>query len=163
MADPAALSRLLTGLDHPMAIVTAAAGEERSGCLIGFFSQCSVHPPRLAVFLSVTNHTFGVAQRTEHLGVHLLSEEQRDLAELFGTRSGDEVDKFARCAWHEGPAGVPVLEGCPDRVVGRIRDRRSTGDHVGHILEPVAVEQGDAPRRQLGFQAVADLEPGHPA
>ena len=40
------------------------------------------------------------------------------LAELFGGETGDEVDKFARCAWHEGPEGVPMLDGCANRFVG---------------------------------------------
>jgi flavin reductase (DIM6/NTAB) family NADH-FMN oxidoreductase RutF len=160
MGDLDALPRLLTDLDHPMVVVTTAADGERSGCLVGFFSQCSVHPVRLAVFLSVTNHTFGVAERAGHLAVHVLTQQQRDLAELFGSQTGDEVDKFAECAWREGPGGVPVLTACDSWVVGRIHDRRSTGDHVLHVLEPVAAEHR-RPLRQLGFQAVIDLDPGH--
>lgn len=161
MADLSGLTRLLTGLDYPMVVATTATDGERSGCLVGFLTQCSVHPPRLAVFLSVTNHTFRVASRADHLAVHFLSRDQRDLAELFGSTTGDEVDKFDRCAWHEGPGRVPLLEDCPDRVVGRIVDRRSTGDHVCHVLAPVTAEHGDGPLRQLGFQAVVDLDPGH--
>lgn len=160
MADLDALPRLLTDLDHPMVVVTTAADGERSGCLVGFFSQCSVHPVRLAVFLSVTNHTFGVAERAGHLAVHVLAAGQRDLAELFGSHTGDEVDKFEVCAWREGPGGVPLLDACQSWVVGRIHDRRSTGDHVLHVLEPVDARH-DRPLRQLGFQAVTDLEPGH--
>lgn len=161
MADLAGLTRLLTELDYPMVVATTASDGERSGCVVGFFTQCSVHPPRLAVFLSVTNHTFRVASRADHLAVHFLAHDQRDVAVLFGSTSGDEVDKFDRCAWHEGPGGVPLLEACPNRVVGRITDRRSTGDHVCHVLEPLAAEHGGQPLRQLGFQAVLDLDPGH--
>ena len=161
MDDLRALARLMTDLDHPMVVVTASADDERSGCLVGFFSQCSVHPPRLAVFLSVTNHTFAVAERARHLAVHPLTRDQRGIAELFGSTTGDEVDKFDRCAWREGPHGVPLLADCPSWVVGRIRDRRSTGDHVMHVLEPVAAEHGVRPFRQLGFRDVLDLDPGH--
>lgn len=162
MADLPALTRLLTELDYPMVVVTTAAPDgERSGCVVGFLTQCSVHPPRLAVFLSVTNHTFDVAARADHLGVHFLSHDQRGLAELFGSTTGDETDKFERCAWHGGPEGVPLLDECPDRVVGRVIDRRSTGDHVCHVLEPIEAEHGDPPLRQLGFQSVLGLDPGH--
>ena len=161
MAEPRALAGLLTELDHPMVVVTTAADDERSGCLVGFFSQCSVHPARLAVFLSVTNHTFGVAERASHLAVHVLHADQRELAVLFGSATGDEVDKFARCAWREGPGGVPLLTDCDSWVAGRIIDRRSTGDHVLHVLAPEEAEHARRPLRQLGFQAVLDLDPGH--
>src|SRR5207248_6722269 len=33
-------------------------------------------------------------------------------AALFGARTGDEVDKFTRCRWTSGPAGVPLLDDC---------------------------------------------------
>lgn len=161
MGDLRALAALTRDLDHPMVVVTTAADGERSGCLVGFFSQCSVRPVRLAVFLSVTNHTFAVAERASHLAVHLLTEDQRGLAELFGSTTGDAVDKLARCDWHEGPGGTPVLDECRSWVVGRIRDRRSCGDHVMHVLEPEAARHATRPFRGLGFQAVVDLDPGH--
>ena len=161
MGELAALPGLMSELDYPMVVVTTAAEDERSGCLVGFFSQCSVAPARLAVFLSVTNHTFGVAERASHLAVHVLHADQRELAELFGTTTGDEADKFERCGWSTGPGGVPVLDACPSWVVGRISDRRSTGDHVLHVLEPVAADHGRRPMHQLGFQSVVDLAPGH--
>jgi flavin reductase (DIM6/NTAB) family NADH-FMN oxidoreductase RutF len=126
MGEGAGLSGLMTELDYPMVVVTTAADDERSGCLVGFFSQCSVHPPRLAVFLSVTNRTFGVAERASHLAVHVLHADQRGLAELFGSTTGDETDKFDRCGWAPGPGGVPVLEDCPSWVGSSIVARQAT-------------------------------------
>ena len=32
-------------IDYVMYVVTAAAGEERAGCLVGFTTQTSIHPP----------------------------------------------------------------------------------------------------------------------
>jgi hypothetical protein len=41
-------------------------------------------------------------------------------------------------------------------------ERIRLGDHVGHVLEPVAVQdEGDGPL--MGSQQVKDLEPGHEA
>src|SRR5690606_31403917 len=48
-ADPEAgedFSRIMRDLDFAMAIVTASDGSERSGCLVGFSGQLSIHPPR---------------------------------------------------------------------------------------------------------------------
>lgn len=160
MADLDGLTSLLTDLDGPMAVVTTASGGERSGCLVGFVTQCSVDPPRLIVFLSDKNHTYTTALDAAGLGVHFLDHEQRELARLFGGTSGDWTDKFDRCRWREGPLGVPVLTDVRHWVVGEITERVLGGDHVGFVLRPVAAH-ADGRLEQLSFQDVQSLEPGH--
>ena len=149
-------------LEYPMLVVTAAAGGRRAGCLVGFAAQCSISPPRFVVWLSHRNHTLGVAREAGVLGVHLLSTDDLALAELFGSRCGEEVDKFAEIPWRRGPEGVPLLEDCPRWFVGRVLERIDSGDHDGFLLEPVAAGTGPW-SGQLGFQAVKDLDPGHDA
>jgi flavin reductase (DIM6/NTAB) family NADH-FMN oxidoreductase RutF len=152
-------------LDAAMIVVTTAAHDERSGCLVGFHGQASIDPPRYAVWLSKANHTYRVLWAAEHVAVHLLGVDDRDLAELFGTETGDEIDKFARCDWEPGPGGVPLLARCQHRFVGR----RSAllddgGDHVCLVLAPVEASTGDGSGIvPLRLSAVVDLEPGHAA
>lgn len=153
---------VMADIDFPMVIVTAADGEERSGCLVGFHAQSSIDPPRFTVWISKKNHTYAVARRAEVLTVHLPSAEQRDLAALFGEETGDEVDKFAACGWRVGPHGAVVLEAMARWFVGRVTETLDTGDHVAFLLEPIAGEVGEW-SGQLGFQAVKDLTPGHEA
>jgi flavin reductase (DIM6/NTAB) family NADH-FMN oxidoreductase RutF len=112
------------------------------------------------VGLSRRNHTYRVALEARALAVHYPGADQLALAELFGGRTGDEIDKFAHCRWSEGPEGVPILAACPTWIVGRISRRVDVGDHVGFVLEPVAARHGRS-GPQLGFQAVRHLEPGH--
>ncbi|MDQ4133069.1 MAG: flavin reductase family protein [Actinomycetota bacterium] len=145
-----------------MTIVTTACGEERAGCLVGFATQCSIRPPLFAVWLSRKNRTTRLAQQASSLLVHFLGGQHRELAELFGSVTGDEGDKFSRCRWERGPDGLPRLSDCDRWVAGRIIDRFETGDHVGHILEPFDAGAGDW-TGQFGFQEAKDFEPGHPA
>ena len=84
------------------------------------------------------------------------------LAELFGGETGDEVDKFGRCAWHEGPGGVPLLDDCPNRFVGRVLSRVDAGDHDAFLLEPVAAQHG-AGEDEFTFHRAKRIEPGHAA
>jgi flavin reductase (DIM6/NTAB) family NADH-FMN oxidoreductase RutF len=155
--------RLVATLDYPMFVVTASSadGAERSGCLVGFASQCSIHPPRFMVWISVMNHTYDVARWATHLGVHVLPRDDRaGLAELFGGETGDEVDKFAQCAWHPGPEGLPLLDDCPRRLMCRVLDTVPFGDHVGFVLQPLSGHDG--PHEQaLSYQQVRDVDPGH--
>jgi flavin reductase (DIM6/NTAB) family NADH-FMN oxidoreductase RutF len=147
-------------LDYPMFVVTAAAGERREGCVIGFATQTSVHPGRFLACLSRANATYRLAQGAEALAVHVLGREQRALVELFGGQTGDEVDKFASCAWHPGPHGLPILDGCASWFAGSILSRHDLGDHEGFLLE--AIEGHHEPGELLYFHDVQDIEPGHP-
>ena len=83
------------------------------------------------------------------LGVHCVPADAPALAELFGGETGDEVDKFARCEWHDGPEGVPILDACANWFVGRVLNRIAAGDHDLFLLEPVAASAGRAGRVQL--------------
>ncbi len=163
MSDAISTFLKLAGtLEYPLFIVTAADGRRREGCVIGFATQCSFHPPRFLACLSRENRTYRLALRVEALAVHLVPRSQRALAELFGGQTGDETDKFARCAWHEGPRGLPILDGCPNWFAGEIRARHDLGDHVGFWLDPFDVRyEQDA--EIVYFQEVKDsIEPGHP-
>ena len=153
---------LVAQLDYPMFIATVTGGEERAGCLIGFASQCSIHPPRFLAGISDKNRTFRVARAADAMALHLVPEDATELAELFGGETGDEIDKFARCSWRAGPGGVPLLDGCPNRFVGRIVERIDLGDHVGMVLEPFFAEADEA-SAQLGFHRAKRIEPGHEA
>lgn len=157
----AAFERLVSMLDYPMMVVTTAAGEQRSGCLVGFSSQTSINPPRFLVGLSRRNHTFTVAGDATHLAVHVLPRRELPLAQLFGGETGDTTDKFAECAWHTGPEGMPILDGAAAWFVGKITHRFDVGDHVGHLLEPVAGSAPDELGELITFSDVCDIEPGH--
>jgi flavin reductase (DIM6/NTAB) family NADH-FMN oxidoreductase RutF len=162
MAAERTFQRLVAQLDYPMFIATVAAGGERAGCLIGFATQCSIHPPRFLAGISDKNRTYRVAQGADSMAVHLVPENATELAELFGGETGDEVDKFERCAWRPGPGDVPLLDDCPNRFVGRIVERVDFGDHTGMVLEPFHAEEDEA-SGQLGFHRAKRIEPGHEA
>ncbi|KOU27446.1 flavin oxidoreductase [Streptomyces sp. WM6372] len=150
-------------LDGPVYVVTVAAAGERSGCLVGFASQCSIGPPRFVVWLSRLNHTFRVARGASHLAVHVLDRGQRSLAELFGGETGDEVDKFERVDWRPSADGSPLLTGARAWFVGRIEARVDGGDHVGFVLAPT--ETSPAVRTApalLRYDDVKEIDAGHP-
>jgi flavin reductase (DIM6/NTAB) family NADH-FMN oxidoreductase RutF len=148
-------------LEYPMFIVTARAGGERLGCLVGFATQTSIDPPRFAVCLSHKNRTFRRGRDAPVLGVHAVPADADDLAELFGGETGDEVDKFAQVAWHDGPEGVPVLERCTNWFAGRVLARLDAGDHDLFLLEPLAAEAGAD--GQFTFHRAKRIDPGHEA
>jgi flavin reductase (DIM6/NTAB) family NADH-FMN oxidoreductase RutF len=110
MQEPSPFARFARSLDYPLYIVTTAVQAERSGCLIGFATQCSIRPPRFLACLSKKNHTFELAQRAAVLAVHRVDEGRKQLAGLFGGETGDEVDKFAlKCRLSRVTTSVDAL------------------------------------------------------
>ena len=157
MASP--FERLVATLDYPLYVVTTAVRDRPAGCLIGFATQCSIHPPRFLACISKKNHTLPFAKQAASVAVHIVEEQDKDIAELFGGETGDEVDKFARVSWHPSH-GVPVLDACPRWFVGSVLQQIDLGDHVGFLLEPIDTRQ-EGSAEQLTFQRARDIEPGH--
>jgi flavin reductase (DIM6/NTAB) family NADH-FMN oxidoreductase RutF len=156
-----AFDSMMASLDGPMAVVTTAVAGERAGCLIGFHAQSAIEPERYCVWLSKANHTYRVALRSTHLAVHFLTQDDLEVAEHFGTLSGDDVDKFEGLAVREGVDGVPLLEQCPHRVLlTRVALLDEGGDHVCVITEPLTVH-GAGPFEPLRLSQAEHLTPGH--
>ena len=150
-------------LDYPMFIATTAAVGERAGCLVGFATQGSIDPPRFLVCISDKNRTHRVLEAgAEAMVVHVVPRDAGHLVELFGGETGDDEDKFERCAWTKGPGGIPVLDDCPSWFAGRIVDRLPLGDHIAHVLDPFDGRAGyDGPA--FPFSRAKRVEPGHEA
>lgn len=154
---------LVGDLDYPMFIVTTRTGAgELAGCLVGFVTQCSIDPPRLLVCISKVNRTYRAASAADALAVHFVPSTATALVELFGGRTGDQLDKFARCEWREGPARMPIVTGCPNWFVGSVLARLPLGDHVGFVLDPLEV-QLEVPQAEFTFHRARRIEPGHDA
>ena len=158
-----AFEKLVALLDYPMFVVTTRTGDEQAGCLVGFASQVSIRPPRFLAGLSKLNHTYRVANGASHLAVHMIERQHCELARLFGSETGDRIDKFARCTWHSGPHGLPILDDAAGWFAGAVLGRFDLGDHVGFLLEPVAGSAPDEFGLLVTYSDVRDLEPGHQA
>jgi flavin reductase (DIM6/NTAB) family NADH-FMN oxidoreductase RutF len=164
VGESAATFHSLVGdLEYPMFIVTARGEDgEPLGCLVGFATQTSIDPPRFAVCLSHNNRTYRRGRDSELLGVHCVPADAEALAQLFGGETADEVAKFERCPWHEGPGGVPLLDECPNRFVGRVLWRADAGDHDVFLLEPVAAEAAPG-EEEFTFHRARRIDAGHEA
>jgi flavin reductase (DIM6/NTAB) family NADH-FMN oxidoreductase RutF len=156
-----AVAPLVDRLDYPLFVVTVSSPRERSGCLVGFVTQCSIQPPRYLICLSKENHTWDVSLKADALALHLLGREQGDVASVFGEETGDAVDKFAQVHWAEGVTGSPLLSECAAWMEGAIIDRIDVGDHVACVVDPVVGGHGGHPG-QFTLSAAEGFEPGHP-
>ena len=158
-----AFDRLMSLLDYPMFVVTTRADDELSGCLVGFSTQVSIDPPRFLVGLSKRNRTYRIASRADHLAVHLVPRTHAEMARLFGSETGDRVDKFERCA------GTPARRTCRSSTTPRAGSSgpcstATTSATMSDICSSRSPEHAPERFEQLvTFADVRDLEPGHEA
>lgn len=150
-------------LDCPVFVVTTQLHGRPSGCLVAFANQSGVDPPRFSAAIAKGSDTCEVASQSQHLAVHVLSRQQRGLAELFGGPTGPAANPFDRCSWRAGPQGMPVLDEAIAWFVGRTLDRFDIGDHVQYLLEPVATWAPECSDDPLYLSDFDDVDPGHDA
>jgi len=162
MPTPGSTDAITEMANYPLYVVTTSVGDKVSGCLAGFVTQCSIQPLRFIVCISKVNHTFGLAERSKSLGLHLLGSDQGDVASLFGEISGHEETKFTRVDWSRGITGAPVLAECAAWVEGSIINRMNAGDHEAFLM---SVTDGGAGTHAGRFMLrdAGDFEPGQPA
>lgn len=150
-------------VDYPYYLLTVRAPDgEMSGCLAGFVTQCSIDPPNFVACISRLNHTLDVALRSSAMGLHLLGEDQLDMARLFGEETGDEVDKFADVDWRIGTSGAPLLVDVAVALEGTILGHFSVGDHEAFLVRAQRAVVGPG-RGLLTDRTSPRLHPGHPA
>ena len=139
-ATSEAFDALVSGVDYPMFIVTAAADGEQSRMSDRLFHP-GKHRPRSPARDAVEAQPHVPGRATDrHPCRAFPPHDNHDLAELFGEETGDNTDKFQACDWTAGPAGAPVLEGVRGWVAGRVVARLDAGDHVAHVLDTIEAQ-----------------------
>ena len=109
-----------------VAVITAA-GEHPVGFTATSLNSVAAEPPLISFGVGTGSSSWPVVAEAEHIGVHILGEQQQELAATFA-RSG--ADRFGpSTGWRSGPEGVPLLDGVVAWLVCRVVARIPAGDH----------------------------------
>jgi flavin reductase (DIM6/NTAB) family NADH-FMN oxidoreductase RutF len=137
--DPDLFRRLLRRQAASVVVVTAP-GERPAGFTATSFASVSMRPPLVSFNLDRASSSWPAVEQAGHVGVHLLAQEQEQVARTFAT-SG--IDRFAtHGSWRPGPHDVPLLDGALAWLVCRVAQRVPAGDHAIVLAEPVLGGQG---------------------
>ncbi len=128
-----------------VAIVTAR-GEDGMpvGITINSFNSVSLQPPLVLWSLAHGSSLLQALSTTRHCAIHVLTAQQRPLAERFATRG---IDRWAGVDHRPGLHGVPVIEGAVAVFECFSRSQYVEGDHtifVGEVLR-CSHRQGTSP------------------
>ncbi len=97
--------------NRPVWVVTSACGERRSGLTATWVVPVSLDndQPLFLLGLAATHYTTRLVVESRVAGLHLLAEDQMNLALRFGLFSGRHVDKFAGLEIAPQQTGAPIL------------------------------------------------------
>lgn len=124
-----ALGQFATGVT----IVTArGASGECVGATVSSFNSVSLDPPMVLWSLDKRAYSRAAFESSTHFAVHVLTLEQRELAERFAKRG---IDKFETLQCRPGLGEVPLLAGCAACFECVTRHKYDGGDHVIFVGE----------------------------
>lgn len=128
--------------------VTVVTTVDSQGVWWGFtatsFCSVSADPPLVLVCLATDASCHQAFGEAEHWAVHVIGENQSDIALRFGTRG---ADKFGGGEVTIGEHGLPLLEGGCVRMICEAHATYPAGDHtilVGRVEEIRLLEEPPA-------------------
>ncbi|WBU57576.1 flavin reductase family protein [Paracoccus sediminicola] len=140
-----ALGSFATGVT----VVTIPSATGPQGLTANSFASLSLAPPLVLWSPGKFSRRHDLFAQAPYFSVHVLAEDQRDLAERF-TRGGAQFDGLDLAA---SPEHVPVIPGVLTRFDCALHDSHDAGDHtlvIGHVLRveagrgrPLVFAQGD--------------------
>ncbi|MGW4669389.1 flavin reductase family protein [Streptomyces sp. NPDC004324] len=158
LASPELLRSVFRRHAAGVAVITAQGDEGPVGFTATSLTSVSAEPPIVSFGVGSGASSWPAIAASDHVGVHILGEHQRELAATFA-RSG--ADRFgAPTRWRAGPERVPVLHDVLAWLVCRIVARVPAGDHRIVLAEVVLGDPSGAGRpllyHQGGFNGLRD-------
>ncbi|MBE1282524.1 MAG: flavin reductase [Rhodobacteraceae bacterium] len=115
-------------------VITTQTDRGPLAITVNSFSSVSLDPPLILWCPAKASLRYQAFADAEHFAVHVIGEEQQDLAVHF-SRNGDD---FSVLEWERNAQGQPVLPGCLARFDCRTHAQHPGGDHMiilGQVLQ----------------------------
>jgi flavin reductase (DIM6/NTAB) family NADH-FMN oxidoreductase RutF len=133
--------KLRTVLGHfPTGVVAIAALDERgdpTAMVIGSFASVSLDPPLAGFFSSRTSSSYQRMHQSQYFSVNVFTAGQEAVCKTLAEKRDDKMDGVA---WHLGPHGTPILDGCLAWLECELHERITAGDHDLILLRILDLE-----------------------
>lgn len=132
--------------------VTVVTAMSKDGTPVGFtansFTSVSLEPPLLLVCPAKSLSSFDVFADCQYFAVNVLSEEQKDISNIF---AGSKDDRFAQIDWHTDAHGNPIIAGALTHFSCQTNRNLDAGDH--HILLGEVLDFATREGHGLGYSS----------
>ncbi len=121
-------------------VISVDENEKPSGMIASWNMKCSAEPSLFAVSLSKRGYTHKLIQQSKEFVVAVPNKELEEALLLFGSKHGNEIDKFAESKIKTAKAEFvksPLIEGATINFECELFREVDSGDHIifiGKIL-----------------------------
>lgn len=115
-------------------VTTRSETGEPVGMTASSFNSVSMDPPLILWSIDHRAHSLEIFENCEHFAVNILSDQQKDISNLFASTG---ADKFKDTEYTEGAGNSPLLPNCTAQLECRTWNTYDGGDHtiiVGEVL-----------------------------
>jgi flavin reductase (DIM6/NTAB) family NADH-FMN oxidoreductase RutF len=135
------LGRFATGVT---VLTTRTPPPERRphGMTASAVASVSLDPPLVAVCVDQRHDIHAAIEVARRFALNVLAAEQEALSRRF---AGNDPDRFAGVAYHDGADGLPLLEGVVAHIECDRHDAVRAGDHTLFIGRVTGGETADRP------------------
>jgi flavin reductase (DIM6/NTAB) family NADH-FMN oxidoreductase RutF len=145
------------------AVTALGPDGEVAALTVNSFTSVSLEPAQVLFCVGTSSSSGPVLAVAERVAVHILRQDQEDVARRFATSGLTGADKLSGIAWTPGPGGVPILPDTTAVLAGRVGQRITSGDHVIVLVEVDHVEHKPSPLPALSFYRGRFVSPVGPA
>ena len=131
----------------PKVLVSCRDKEGRNNALaVAYCGNCSYDPPMVMVGIVPSRCSYNMIKESGCFVVNLASKDNKEMFDYLGSKSLNDVDKFADFGvkWSDGDVvNAPILDDCPVNIECTIVDSIMTGSHemfVGKVEKVHAAE-----------------------
>jgi flavin reductase (DIM6/NTAB) family NADH-FMN oxidoreductase RutF/DNA-binding GntR family transcriptional regulator len=121
----AAIGHFMSGV----VVLTTVDGGERHGMTVSAITSLSLDPPMLLACLNSRSQTQQAIHRSGVFAVHILTEDQGDLAARFARPAQGDQDRFAGLDTHPGTTGAPLISDVLAVIECRVAQEVTGGSH----------------------------------
>jgi len=127
--------------------ITAVTGVGPDGVLaaitVNSFASVSLDPMQVLFCIGHRSSAYGTLTAAERVAIHVLADDQEEVARLLATAGLSGADRLADLDWTPGRCGEPLLAGTAARFAGPVVQRVDSGDHGIFVVEVDDVELGE--------------------
>jgi 3-hydroxy-9,10-secoandrosta-1,3,5(10)-triene-9,17-dione monooxygenase reductase component len=123
-------------------VTTRASDGSPVGVTANSFNSVSLNPPLVLWSLAKNARSVEAFTGGQHWNVHILSQEQEGLSNLFA-RAGE--DKFGQQVLEPGVTSAPLLTGCSARFQCKTMFQYEGGDHIIFVGEVLSYDRTERP------------------
>ena len=138
------VSRATSEFSESVTVVTVKKDGNLNAMTAAWAIPVSHRPALIVVHIAPQRYTHDIIMETKEFGLSILAEDQMEISQHAGTRTGSKVDKFEGDVMKPKPSKIidtPVLEGCAATMECKLEKAIVMGDHTIFVGRVVAMER----------------------